>query len=296
MDLSFAERLPLADQAVLARSRHDPRAVEAGAVVFDLHDQLARLVVGAQRDRGDGVLAAGAALRRGLDAVVEGVADHRRERVAKLLDDREVGFDVSPLDGEARLLAAGDRDVANRARVLPEARAERHHPRPHDQFLHLPVEPLGVPVRLQDAAPRFAQRFEQAANLASGDGDLSGQREQPVELLEADARAGTARRANGVVPRGAFRSEPFHGHRGLRAPGDRQAGRSALQGLHQLALARSRRVIVLRRLLQDAAEQVDGLEQERHQRGRQFEAVAPQPVEEILEDVRDLGYRGEAER
>jgi hypothetical protein len=68
------------DEALLDRLAPDPGRVDARPVVADLHDHLAGLVVGPQRQRAAARLAGGLADVGALDAVVDGVADQVGER------------------------------------------------------------------------------------------------------------------------------------------------------------------------------------------------------------------------
>src|SRR5438067_1309281 len=172
----------LEDDAVVGA---DGSAVEPRAVVGDADGDRPGLVLGRQGDVADGRLSLGYALARRLDAVIDGVADHVRNGIAQELDGGGVDLDVVADRAEARVLAVDRGGVAHRARVLPEHRPDRHHPRAHDQLLQLGLELVDL-----------ALDFDEGVDLAHAqhlphppprDGDLAGQVEHAVQLLGADA-------------------------------------------------------------------------------------------------------------
>jgi hypothetical protein len=81
-----------AEQALFDGLLLDSLAVQAAAVVGDLDDDAAGLVIGVQADLAARRLALRRRALRRLDAVVDGVAHHVRERVADLFDHGLVEF------------------------------------------------------------------------------------------------------------------------------------------------------------------------------------------------------------
>ena len=101
----------LGDEALLDGLGADALAVDAGAVVGDLDDHAARAVAGGQVDRALGRLAGGDALVGGLEPVIDGVADHVRQRLGQPLDHRLVDL------GRLALGLAGGRPCPRRRRL-----------------------------------------------------------------------------------------------------------------------------------------------------------------------------------
>ena len=127
----------LAQQAERLGLAPDPLQVEAAAVVGDRQGDVAPLLRRRDPDAAARRLARLDALRRLLDAVVGGVADHVQQRVLDQLQELAVDLGLSAghleLDVLAQLLA----EVADEARQLGPGVADGLHARLHDAFLQL---------------------------------------------------------------------------------------------------------------------------------------------------------------
>ena len=92
-------------EAALPRPVENAGLVESGAVVLDLDDDAAALVVGVELYRPGRVLARGTSYRRRLEPVVEGVAHQMDERVRYLLEHRLVELGALARQAQFHLLA-----------------------------------------------------------------------------------------------------------------------------------------------------------------------------------------------
>ncbi len=124
-----------ANQPSFHRLTLDPFGIDARAVVGDLDDDVAALVIGPQQDRAGGLLAFTHSHFGLLDAVVAGVADDVSERVLDRLDDGlvELGFGALHLDLD--LLADLGGEIADYARQLVPDHPDGLHTGAHDAFL-----------------------------------------------------------------------------------------------------------------------------------------------------------------
>ena len=150
----------------------DRRQVHAGAVVADLDDHLGALALQAQMNVAGLVLAARAALRRRLDAVHDGVAQHVFERRQHALEHLAVELARGTLDDQLGALAGIGRSLAHDARQALHMALERHHARAHQavlqlgdrarlllqQILRLGHQGLEQPLEAGHVAGRFGQR------------------------------------------------------------------------------------------------------------------------------------------
>ena len=136
-DLAVGQRAAGFDQAALDCLGQDLVALQAAAVVADLDDDAAGVVVGVQRDRALRGLAARDAHVRGLDAVVDRVAHQVRQRIGDLLDDRLVELGVLAVDDELDVLAELARHVVHDALEAAEGGADLHHAQLQRAVAHL---------------------------------------------------------------------------------------------------------------------------------------------------------------
>ena len=188
-----------------------------------------------------GGLAPGQPLVGGLDAVIDGIAHQVRQRVADGLDDRLVQLGLLPLQVDARLLAAGDRQVADHAGELVPDVADRLHPRLHDAGLQLgrqQVQPLhgaeegGVLLggaelhdlvarqdQLADEGHQLVEQADVDADGAVGDGRSAAARPAPRRGVRAGTGgSATLRGARG----GAVRGRRLADSRAAASIGDRR--------------------------------------------------------------------------
>lgn len=165
------------DEAVDARRRdglgrpddpHRSRAgeqrvsVETRAVVGDLDADAAVRLLDDEPYRPARRLAGREAHFGRLDAMIDGVADHVRERVSQLLGDARVDLDVAALDDELHLFPARPRRVARDAREWPEARLDAHVTRPEHEALQVEVPPILVAVHVERRHRHGAELLEMA--------------------------------------------------------------------------------------------------------------------------------------
>jgi hypothetical protein len=137
-DLLVAELLPLPHDARLDRLLEDPALVEPAAVVGDVDDDVARLVVRPQFDAARRRLADLLAHVRRFDPVVHAVAHHVHERVADRLHHVAVQLRLAADHLEVDRLAELAAQVAHEAGHLLEDAVDRDHPHRHRQVLQLP--------------------------------------------------------------------------------------------------------------------------------------------------------------
>ena len=139
VDLRFRElgRLGLRDEPLRDRLGLDARRVEATAVVGDLDDDVAALVVGGEADAAALRLALHAALVRPLEAVVGGIAHHVGERVLDQIEHLAIELGLGALHVEIDLLAELGGKIAHDARQFLPGVADRLHARLHHAFLQL---------------------------------------------------------------------------------------------------------------------------------------------------------------
>ena len=135
--MAHLTRLGLGNQAFFYRFGAHTLAVDAGAVVDDLDDHLATLVLGPDQERPGLGLAGSNAVGGLLDAVVDRIANDVGQRVLDGLDDGavELGFLTLGLEGDVFLTGACD--VPDDSGKLAEDVAHRLHPGLHDPFLQL---------------------------------------------------------------------------------------------------------------------------------------------------------------
>ena len=115
----------------------NPLRVEATAVVANLDLNMAALVKGPQRDGSDVAFARVIAHFWRLYAVVRGVANHMRQRVAHILDELPIQFGVVALQRQVYPLAEIPSQVAYQARQFAPGLADRLHARFDDILLQL---------------------------------------------------------------------------------------------------------------------------------------------------------------
>ncbi len=155
LDALHAERAGARAHAV----ERDP-----GPVVVHFDHHAAGLVTRAQRHAAHGVLAGELAPRGRLEAMVERVAHHVRERVADGFHQRQVEFGFLALETQTRALAGELGQVAHAAREAPEGRADRHQARLEHDLVQLARQALGGLEGLE--RPGFALRVPLGQRLA----------------------------------------------------------------------------------------------------------------------------------
>ncbi len=96
MDGRVAQGLPRRDQALFHGLLQYFRSVQAPAVVLNLYDDVAALVVGLKAHHPLGRLAGGLAFGRGFEPVVQGVAHHVHQGVVEGIDHVAVNFGLGP--------------------------------------------------------------------------------------------------------------------------------------------------------------------------------------------------------
>ncbi len=278
------------------RPLDEEAAVDAGAVVGELDHDRARVVKSAEADRAPRVLAGGRAFRGRLDPVVDRVAHHVGEGIADLLDQAHVDLDLAAFDGEPDLLPELSGEVAHRAAELLERRADRDHPDARHEVLQVRLEPVRLAVDLERLLRvERAGVAEKLPEASARDRDLADEVEHPVQLLDVHAE----RPRRDVEVGDLARAILFPAHRVSERDVDRRAGSVRVaRRAHppeERVLGRAHLVEPSRRVREQLAQGVDGLKKERHEHGRRDEAAPAHPLEEVLEHVRELRERTEAE-
>src|SRR5262249_27435972 len=110
----------LGDDLLVYGARLELVRVHAAAVVLDGDDDVVLLVPGRQLDGPGFGLAAGLALIRHLQAVVDGIAQQVNDGVVDLLDDRAVELRFLAFDDEIDLFVQLAGQVAHQTRELVE--------------------------------------------------------------------------------------------------------------------------------------------------------------------------------
>ena len=299
------------DDAALDRLGPDPVGADAGAVVGDLDVDLAAVVVGAQADHALGLLARGQAVAGRLDAVIDGVAQRVGERIADRLDQRAVELGLAALHLDPDLLAALAGQIADRARQLGPAGADRLHAGLHDLLLQLRadlVQPLPA-----GEVPRIGPGRDVLGQAVAREHQLAGQVDELIEDadVDADGRVGgrprAARRWRGGGRGG--RSELDRGDHGRaldRGGGlDRGVGgddgRSRGRGRRVAAIVgRPRQLgreigagvgpfgLVTLDVAEHASHRVDQAQQQRGQGRREGQLAVAQPRQQALAHVREV--------
>jgi hypothetical protein len=177
-------------------------AIEAGAVVGHLDDDVAALMVGLERDVADRRLALGNALVGHFDAVVEAVAHQVRQRVGDAFDQALVEFRALADGLQFDLLVELLRQVAHHAREAREHHRDRHHADRHHRFLH--VARIAFELRQAVVQALELHRVEHRGRLRQhglGDHQFADQVDQLVHLVDVDADRGFGGAARGVARR-----------------------------------------------------------------------------------------------
>jgi hypothetical protein len=188
--------VPGDDPALEGGARHQVR-VDTGAVVRHLDDDVAALVVGAQRQHALGRFAGRHPHGRWLDAVVDGVAHQVGERVLDRFEQAAVQLGLPALHRQPHLLAAGRRQVPDHAGQLRPQVLDGLHARLHDALLQLTgdqVEPLGGP-----GHPGVRGLGDRPDQLVAGQHQLAHQSHERVEQVDVhpDRAVGDAAPARG---------------------------------------------------------------------------------------------------
>ena len=114
-----------------------PLRIDAASIVDNFDDDFAALVEGVQVQLPFGWFAVSRANVRFFDAVIDGVANHMRQRVADGFDDGFVEFGLLAFRFVTDFFAASEGHIANDARELTPDVSDRLHPRLHDVDLQL---------------------------------------------------------------------------------------------------------------------------------------------------------------
>ena len=176
------------NQLLRDRDRLDLFPIDAGAVVGHFDDDAARAVRGGQPDLALFRLACGEPRLSGLDAVIDGVADHVGQRIGKALDDRAVDFGRLALGAQAHRLAGLLGQFAHDARHALEQRLHRLGADRHHAFLDFARQLLERAENGGDARrarePRLCHLLRQHRLI---DDQFADQVDQPIDPLEIDA-------------------------------------------------------------------------------------------------------------
>ena len=162
---------PFADDLVAERGRVDPPTVVGHG---DLEHP--RAVAGLQADHAGRVLADGDSLVRGLDGMVEGVADQVVERGLELVEDVAVDPGVLASDLELDLLAQVAGDLADH----PGEASDPLRHRPHPAGQNLVMEPAGQILASPGVVVEGVDLAVQIVDAASGLGPGPGQQRSPT--------------------------------------------------------------------------------------------------------------------
>jgi hypothetical protein len=154
LHIAHAGEVRLGGQSVLQDLRPDLVERQAAAVVRDLDDDVATLVVRVQRDMAGFRFAGGTPLSPALQSVVTAIAHHVRQRVLDQLQHLPVQLGVRAEHREFDLLVHFTGQVADQARQLVPGVTDRLHAR-------LPIIDLAVSRR----APRMAKTPELRSDL-----------------------------------------------------------------------------------------------------------------------------------
>ena len=134
------------------------------------------------------VLAGGLALFRAFDTVVDGIADHVRQRFGELVDDRLVDFGVFTFRDEADRLADHVGDFANDTRHALEDRLHRLRADRHDRVLDLAGELLQLlQTHIDGRSPGRVVLDDALRQHRLVDDQLADEVDQTVDAVEIDA-------------------------------------------------------------------------------------------------------------
>ena len=189
------------DEALFDGAIADAFGVDAAAVIADLHIDLPPFVVGAETDAALRLLSRRQALRRRFNAVVDGVANQMRQRVADGFDQGLVQFGLAAFGFQMDFLAAGLRGVAHQAREAIPDIADRLQPRLHDGFLQFRGYQIELATGVQECWIILLLAVLQ--DLIARQNDFSGNRHQFIEQIDVDPNRGivdrrTVRRGSGA--------------------------------------------------------------------------------------------------
>ena len=175
---------PLLDRRSADRARLMPAPSSETSMTI-----AARAVRGGQPDRAFGGLAGGGALLGRLEAVVDGVADHVRQRVGQPLDDRLVDLGVFALGDQADRLAGHVGDLAHDARHALEHRLHRLGADRHDAVLDLARQLL----ELVEARWRSPTRRASPVSITRCDSIAWLMTSSPTRLIRRSTRSRSTR-------------------------------------------------------------------------------------------------------
>ena len=125
------------DNASLDGLRKNALLVEAGAIVGDLDHHISTLMVGREADRSFGRLSFGDTVVRHFNAVIDRVANHVHERIAKLFDNGAIHFRFLPRNHKLDLLLNTGGEVAYQAVHFLECGLNGNHAKRHGDLLKL---------------------------------------------------------------------------------------------------------------------------------------------------------------
>ena len=169
-------------------------AVDAAAVVLDVDQNLVARLAGGDGEDADLALAGLHPLGRGLDAVVDGVADDVGQGIADHLDHLAVELDVAALDIDQHLLAELGRQVADHPRQRDEQILDPLHAGAGDRVAHLGDDRRQA---LEGAVDRHVgRRFAKPpGKLVAGEHHVGNRAHHPVEQLDRKPDGARRRRA-----------------------------------------------------------------------------------------------------
>jgi len=160
---------------------------------------LAPLMERPQQDGAGGRLAPGNARFGRFDAVVHGVADQMRQRIADGFQNGFVQLHFLPFQHQLALLAQGSAQVADHPGKAAEDRTDHLEAGLHDRLLEFGgylVDPRNGRAK---AAMLVAGRPLQ--QLITGQDQFARQVHKPVQHLNGDANAGLGARSRGALGR-----------------------------------------------------------------------------------------------
>ena len=129
--------------------------------------------------------------------MIEGVANHMRERIFEMFDDTDVHLDVFALQDQQGGFTVILGDIADGADVLAKRRTHRHHAHLHDIFLKFEGKPFHLILGFERFIFVVAGLLNRLSQAPLGDGNLTGEVEHTIELLGIDADCSDALHPNG---------------------------------------------------------------------------------------------------
>ena len=133
---------PSAPQPQFLGPAANRRAVEAGAVVLHLDEDVGAGMDGVQTDRPPARLAGRPALFRALDAVIEGIAQQMNQGIVEALDHGLVEFGFGAGGLQLDVLAEFPGEVPDQALEFAERASDGQHADVEDLVAQIPGQPL----------------------------------------------------------------------------------------------------------------------------------------------------------